>query len=91
MVPVIIPETSGADAAAVTVVEIDRDAFLSVLRQGTKPLVFEHHAGFPKTFRYLTRMGPYFFLYRARQADDLSAHATVLPVKNFFTHPSAVT
>lgn len=88
---VIIPDTTSSDVTAGTVVEVERDAFLSVLRQGNKPLVFVHHAGFPKAFRYFTRMGPFFFLYRSRQEDDLSTHATVLPVKNFFTHPSTVT
>jgi hypothetical protein len=52
--------------------------------------VLVHHAGFPKTFRYYFRTGGYFFLYRNREPEDLSALATELPVKALHASPAMV-
>jgi len=72
------------------VVEVEREMFLALLRQPQKPLVLVQHAGFPKTYRHFLRYGGYFFLYRSREAEDLSALASVLPVKAFFVSPTMV-
>jgi hypothetical protein len=84
------PSEDSADLCPSLVVEVEREIFLGLLTQPEKPLVLVHHAGFPKTFRYYIRHGGYFFLYRNREPEDLSALATELSVKALHASPAMV-
>lgn len=93
IMPYIPVASSDSDSIAETsllVLEVELGVFQAALSGTAKPIVFQQHAGFPKQHRYFFRNGPYFLLYRQREALDLSGQATIIPVKSFFTSPAAV-
>jgi len=90
MVPIIPAQDGVAAKAPHFVVEVEPDVFVGLLPKGEKPLIFEQHAGFPKTYRYFVQLGDYMMMCRSREKQQLGSLARVLPVKGFHTGPAGV-
>ncbi|CAN5549097.1 hypothetical protein BH23BAC4_BH23BAC4_08450 [soil metagenome] len=91
MVPVIIPAQYGIAAKAPHfVVEVEPEIFAGLLPKNEKPLVFEQHAGFPKTYRYFVQLGDYVLMCLSRERQQMASLARVLPVKAFHAGPAGV-
>ncbi len=85
-----VASESSASPSGGLVLEVDLDVFTGLIKQNEKPVVLEHHAGFPKTYRYYVRLGEFYFLYRNRERQNFAAHANILPVKGIFAGPGSV-
>ena len=67
------------------IVQVDRDAFLRLLKKEQRPLVLHVHAGFPKQHKYLVRHGGYVFMYRSKKPQDFSRESEMLNVEKVHT------
>jgi hypothetical protein len=69
------------------VAEVERDAFVQILKQADKPLVLHVHSGFPKMHKYFTCYAGFCFMTKSKQGHDFTMGATVLPA-NKVTSPT---
>ena len=74
------PQQSGSSL----VVDIERDAFVSILKKSEKPLVLHVQSGFPKAHKYFTSYDGFCFMLKSKAPHDFTMQAAVLSVNKVF-------
>lgn len=67
------------------VADVERDAFLWMLKKSEKPLVLHVHGGFPRMHKYFTSYGGFCFMVKSKAPQDFTMHAEVLSVNKVYT------
>ena len=82
-----VPTTAASHkASGLTVVaEVEHEVFWSVLRKMERPVVLAVRSGVPKTHKYLTQYGGYYFLAKSKEPLDFTQVAEVIAVRKIHT------
>ena len=67
--------------------EVEQDAFWSILKKIDQPVGLAVRSGMPKTYKYLTHYGGYFFATRSKQPLDFSQVAEVISTNKITLTP----
>ena len=60
------------------IAEVEQDVFRSILKKTDQPLVLTVRSGMPKTYKYLTHYGGYYFVTKSKAPLDFSQVAEVI-------------
>ena len=73
------------------IVEVEQDVFWSILKKMdgslVQPLVLTVRSGMPKTYKYLTRYGGYYFVTKSKAPLDFSQIAEVIATEKIQLMP----
>ncbi len=58
--------------------EVEQDTFWSILKKIDQPVVLAVRSGMPKTYKYLTHYGGYYFVTKSKAPLDFSQVAEVI-------------
>ena len=67
--------------------EVEQDAFWSILKKIDQPVVLVVRSGLPKTYKYLTHYGGYYFLTKSKAPLDFSQVAEVISTNKIILTP----
>ncbi len=67
--------------------EVDQDVFRSILKKTDQPVVLAVRSGLPKTCKYLTHYGGYYFLTKSKAPLDFSQVAEVIDTDKIMLTP----
>ena len=68
-------------------VEVDQDVFRSILKKTDQPMVLTVRSGLPKTYKYLTHYGSYYFVTKSKAPLDFSQVAEVISTNKITLTP----
>jgi len=67
--------------------EVEQDAFWSILKKIDQPIVLAVRSGMPKTYKYLTHYGGYYFVTKSKKPLDFSQVAEVISTNKIALTP----
>ena len=69
------------------IAEVEQDAFWSILKKTDQPVVLTVRSGMPKTYKYLTHYGGYYFVTKSKAPLDFSQVAEVISTNKIILTP----
>lgn len=81
----IIPTNANTASGLTVVAQVEHEVFWSILKKMEQPVVLAVRSGVPKTHKYLTQYGGYYFLAKSKEPLDFSQVADVIAVRKIHT------
>ncbi len=69
------------------IAEVEQDVFWSILKKTDQPVVLTVNSGFPRSCKYLTHYGGYYFVTKSKAPLDFSQVAEVIAANKVMLTP----
>ena len=63
------------------IAEVNRETFLRIVKKRDRPVVLSVQGGWPKSYKYFTQYGGFYFRLKSKEAQDFSREAEVIEVE----------